>query len=59
MGAGVARNEEGRNESVSGRGDRVEGVLSFSGTPLAGKVVRKEEVHLAVMTNKPQKVPEG
>lgn len=55
----MARNGEGRNEIVSGRGDRVEEVLPFSGTPLAGKVVRKERVHLAVMTNKPQKVPEG
>ena len=55
----MARNGEGRNESVSGRGDRVEGVLPFSGTPPAAKVVRKEGVHLAVMTNKPQKVPEG
>ena len=33
--------------------------VAFFGTPPAGKVVRKEGVHLAEMTNKPQKVPEG
>lgn len=35
------------------------GSVAFFGTPPAGKVVKKEGVHLAAMTNKPQKVPEG
>lgn len=35
------------------------GSVAFFGTPPAGKVVKKEGVHLATMTNKPQKVPEG